>query len=68
MSLSLAFSNFWGKFGENEHMVQTLSIQDEEKWQQLLQDDSVIIKYVRIINQDILEVNVMKHEDGCEGG
>ena len=62
MSLSLAFYSFWG------HMVQTLSIQDEEKWQQLLQDDSVIIKDVRIINQDILEVNVMKHEDGCEGG
>lgn len=28
----------------------------------------MIIKDVRIISQDILEVNVMKHEDACEGG
>ena len=34
----------------------------------MIQDDSVIIKDVRIISQDILEVNVMKHEDACEGG
>ena len=50
------------------HRVQTLSIQDEERWQKLIQDDSVIIKDVRIISQDILEVNVMKREDACEGG
>lgn len=62
------FSSFWGKFGENEQRVQTLSIQDEERWQKLIQEDSLIIKDVRIISQDILEVNVMKHEDACEGG
>lgn len=33
----------------------------------LIQDDSVMVKDVRIINQDNLEVNVMKHDEACEG-
>lgn len=65
LSFLLYLSSFWGKFGENEHSAQTIAIQDENVWQTIIQDESLMIKDVRIINQDILEVNVMKHEEAC---
>ena len=69
MNLSFLFdSSFWGKFGENEHGVQTIAIQDENVWQKLIQDESLVIKDVRIFNEDVMEVSVMKKEkDACEG-
>ena len=42
----LMLNSFWGKFGENEHRVQTQSIQDEDVWQKIVQDDSIIVKDV----------------------
>ena len=59
--------SFWGKFGKNEHRAQTIAIQDENVWQKIIQDESLMIKDVPIINQDILEVKVMKHEQACKG-
>ena len=69
MNLSFLFdSSFWGKCGENEHRVQTIAIQDENVWQKLIQDESLVIKDVRIFNEDVMEVSVMKKEkDACEG-
>ena len=69
MNLSFLFdSSFWGKFGENEHRVQTIAIQDENVWQKLIQDESLVIKDVRIFNEDVMEVSVMKKEkDACKG-
>ena len=69
MNLSFLFnSSFWCKFGENEHRVQTIAIQDENVSQKLIQDDSEMIKDVRIFNKDVMEVSVMKKEkDACEG-
>ena len=61
-------SSFWGKFGENEHRVQTIAIPDENVWQKLIQDESLVIKDVPIFNEDVMEVSVMKKEkDACEG-
>ena len=37
-------------------------------WQKLIQDESLVIKDVRIFNEDVMEVSVMKKEkDACEG-
>ena len=67
ISISSYLFSFWGKFGENEHRAQTIAIKDENVWQKITQDESLMIKDVPIINQDILEENVMKHEGACEG-
>lgn len=61
----LMLNSFWGKFGENEHRVQTQSIQDEDTWQKIVHDDSIIVKDVRIFNEDVMEISTMKHEDAC---
>ena len=62
----LMLNSFWGKFGENEHRVQTQSIQDEYTWQKIVQDDSIIVKDVRIFNEDVMEVSTLKNEDACQ--
>ena len=62
----LMLNSFWGKFGENEHRVQTQSIQDEDTWQKIVQDDSIIVKDVRIFNEDVMEVSTLKYEDACQ--
>ena len=68
LSFLLHLSSFWGKFGENEHRVQTIAIQDENVWQKIIQDESLLIKDVRVFNEDVMEVSVMKKEkDACEG-
>ena len=37
-------------------------------WQKLIQDESLVIEDVRIFNEDVMEVSVMKKEkDACEG-
>ena len=64
----LMLNSFWGKFGENELRPQTKTIQDENDWQKLLQDDDVIVKDVRIFNDDVMEVSLLKKEDACESG
>ena len=56
-------NSFGGKFGENEHRTQTISIQSEDAWQKMVQDESVIVKDVRIFNEDVMEVSVLKKED-----
>ena len=56
-------NSFGGKFGENEHRTQTISIQSEDTWQKMVQDESVIVKDVRIFNEDVMEVSVLKKED-----
>ena len=61
----LMLNSFWGKFGENEHRTQTISIQSEDVWQKMVQDESVIVKGVRIFNEDMMEVSVLK-KDACE--
>jgi len=68
LSFLLYLSSFWGKFGENEHRVQTIAIQDENVWQKIIQDKLLVIKDVRIFNEDVMEVSVMQNEkDACEG-
>ena len=62
----LMLKGFWGKFGENEHRVQTQWIQDEDTWQKIVQDDSIIVKDVRIFNEDVMEVSTLKYEDACQ--
>ena len=59
-------NSFWGKFGENEHRVQTQTIQDEDTWQKIVQDESIIVKDVRIFNEDVMEVSTLKYEDACQ--
>ena len=61
----LMLNSFWGKFGENEHRTQTQSIQDEDTWQKIIQDPSIMVKDVRIFNEDVMEVSTMKYEDAC---
>lgn len=62
----LMLNSFWGKFGENEHHTQTIAIQDEDVWQKIVQDDSVVVKDVRIFNENVMEISTLKHEDACE--
>ena len=62
----LMLNSFWGKFGENEHRVQTQTIQDEDTWQKIVQDESIIVKDVRIFNEDVMEVSTLRYEDACE--
>ena len=62
----LMLNSFWGKFGENEHRVQTQTIQDEDTWQKIVQDESIIVKDVRIFNEDVMEVSTLKYEDACQ--
>lgn len=57
------FHSFWGKFGENELRTQTTTISDEDTWQKLIQDESIIVKDVRIFNEDVMEVSTLKKED-----
>ena len=64
----LMLNSFWGKFGENELRLQTIVLQDEKTWQKLMEDDSVIVKDVRIFNEDVMEVSVLKKEDAGESG
>ena len=64
----LMLNSFWEKFGENEHRTQTISIQDEDVWQKIVQDETVMVKDVRIFNEDVMEVSVLKHEDACDSG
>ena len=59
------FYSFWGKFGENEYRIQTTTIQDEDTWQKIIQDESIIVKDVRIFNEDVMEVSTLKYEDAC---
>ena len=59
-------NSFWGKFGENEHRTQTIAIQDEDVCQKMVHDESVIVKDVRIFNEDMMEVSVLKNKDACE--
>lgn len=63
----LMLNSFWGKFGENEHRVQTTTVSDENVWQKLIQDETVIIKDVRVFNNDVMEVSTLQKEDACEG-
>lgn len=56
-------NSFWGKFGENEHRTQTQTIQDEDTWQKITQDESIMVKDVRIFNEDVMEVSTLKYED-----
>ena len=68
LSFLLYLSSFWGKFGEHEHSVQTIAIREENVWQKIIQDESLVIKDVRIFNEDVIEVNAMKKEkDAYEG-
>ena len=62
----LMLNSFWGKFGENEHRVQTQTIQDEDTWQKIVQDESIIVKGVRIFNEGVMEVSTLKYEDACQ--
>jgi len=62
----LMLNSFWGKFGENEHRPQTITIQDEQEWQKIVQEDSIIVTDVRIFNEAVMEVCVLKKEDACE--
>ena len=64
----LMLNSFWEKLGENEHRTQTISIQDEDVWQKIVQDETVMVKDVRIFNEDVMEVSVLKHEDACDSG
>ena len=57
----------WEKFGENEHRPQIIAIQNEDAWQRIVKDETVVVKDTRIFNDDVLEVSVMKKEDACEG-
>ena len=59
-------NSFWGKFGENEHRTQTQSIQDPDTWQKIVQDPTIIVKDVRIFNEDVMEVSTLKFEDACQ--
>ena len=61
----LILNSFWGKFGENEHRTQTQSIQDEDTWQKIVQDESIMVKDVRIFNEDVMEVSTLKYENAC---
>ena len=63
----LMLNSFWGKFGENEHRVQTTAICDENVWQKLVQDETIVVKDVRIFNDDVMEVSTLQNEDACEG-
>lgn len=68
LSFLLYLSSFWGKFVENEHRVQTIAIQDENVRQKIIQDESLVIKDVRIFTEDVREAREMKKEkDTCEG-
>lgn len=60
--------SFWGKFGENELRTQTTTISDEDTWQKLIQDESIIVKDVRIFNEDVMEVSTLKKEDTNASG
>lgn len=62
----LMLNSFWGEFGENENRAKTIAIQDEDVWQKIVQEDSVIVKDVRIFNEDVMEVSVLKTDDACE--
>ena len=64
----LMLNSFWGKFGENELRTQTTTISDEETWQKIIQDESVIVKDVRIFNEDVMEISTLKKEDANMGG
>ena len=57
----------WEKFGENEHRPQIITIQNEDAWQRVVKDETVVVKDTRIFNDDVLEVSVMKKQDACEG-
>ena len=59
----LMLNSFWEKFGENEHRTQTQAISDEDIWQKIIQYDSIMVKDVRIFNEDVMEVSTMKYEN-----
>ena len=59
----LMLNSFWGKFGENEYRTQTQTIQDADTWQKIVQDPTLIVKDVRIFNEDVMEVSTIKYED-----
>ena len=34
----------WEKFGENEHRPQIITIQNEDAWQRVVKDETVVVK------------------------
>lgn len=64
----LMLNSFWGKFGENELRPQTTTISDVSTWQKLINDESIIVKDVRIFNDDVMEVSTIKYEDANASG
>ena len=62
----LMLNSFWGKFGENEHRTQTQTISEEDTWQKIIQDETIMVKDVRIFNDDVMEVSTMKYDDACQ--
>ena len=61
----LMLNSFWGKFGENEHRTQTQTISEEDTWEKIMQNETIVVKDVRIFNEDVMEVSTMKYEDAC---
>ena len=61
----LMLNSFWGKFGENEHRVKIEEVCDENVWQRLVQDDTIVVKDVRVFNNDVMEVATLQNEDAC---
>ena len=60
------FYSFWGKFGERENKPQTITIQKESDWYRIIQDEPIIVKDVRIFNEDAMEVTIVRKEGACE--
>lgn len=47
---------------------QTTTISDVTTWQKLINDESIIVKDVRIFNEDVMEVSTLKYEDANASG
>ena len=60
MPFSIAFSSFWGKFGEKPNKTQTFTVTSPGELYAIIEDSGNNIHDIRICTDDIVEVDVNK--------
>ena len=59
----LNLNSLWGKFGQNPFRGQVEYVTDPERYFQLLQDDTVVVKSVLILNDNMVQMNYDEYRE-----
>ena len=62
----LMLNSFWGKFGEGENKPSCQTIQRLSDWYNITKDETIVVKDVRIYNEENIEVTTIKKDGACQ--